>query len=162
MKIIISALLLLTSIKAVSQIILSHNVGNTISGTTMYGCSNGNVYWGRTFSLENFGVENGNDFTITLGEVAIMPSNSNWDCSIEFNIYSIDDGFPETFNETNLLGKSQTEQAGINGEPITILNFDTPVIVPHNVRKILVEVHQLESNSQALFCSDTEEDNDIS
>lgn len=147
-----------------AQITLSHNVGNAITNRDIHGCGFGNVYWARTFTLEDFGISPGKDFIISSGEAAVTYENTNWDSRIQFNIYSIDSNFPTSFNESNLIGSSQAEDVWMTNTPIYTLNFETPVIVPHNVERILVEVHQLGSNnSQAvLFCAGTDVDNDIS
>lgn len=147
-----------------AQITLSHNVGNTITNRDIHGCSFGNVYWARTFTLEDFGISPGKDFIISSGEAAVTYENTNWDSRIQFNIYSIDSNFPTSFNESNLIGSSQAEDVWMTNTPIYTLNFETPVIVPHNVERILVEVHQLDSNNSeaVLFCAGTDVDNDIS
>jgi len=149
---------------SIAQVKLSHNVGNTITGRHIHGCSGGNVYWARTFTLEDFDITPGKNFVISSGEAAVAYDNVNWDSRIQFNIYSIDANFPVDFSEASLIGSSQVATVYDSNFPIYTLNFETPVIVPHSVKRILVEVHQLWSNNSlaALFCAGTDEDNDIS
>ena len=147
-----------------AQITLSHNIGNEIVGTDISSCSWGDIYWARAFNLQDFGIEQGNDFIITQGEISVNYESTAWNSKIQFNIYAIDEGFPETFNEQFLLGSSQIEDVWASTGPFYTLAFEEPVTVPANVERILVEVHQLSSsNSEShLFCSGTAEDNDIS
>lgn len=146
-----------------AQITLSHNIGNTIVETYSYGCTGGNVKWGRTFTVEDFGVNPGKDFVITSGEAAVTYENTDWDSLIQFNIYSIDENFPASFDEQNLIGSSQIVDIWMEPGPIFTLNFDAPIVIPANVERILVEVYQLYvTGYSVVFCSATAEDNDIS
>jgi hypothetical protein len=164
MKTIFTSFLILLMHSAGAQITLSHNIGDVITGTNIHSCSWGNVYWARAFNLSDFGIDTTNPFSLISGKVAINPNWTAWDSKIQFNVYSIDSGFPQTFNTANLIGSSQIVDVWMITNPITEIQFESPIIVPSNVSRILVEVHQLPSlNSSAhLFCSGTAQDNDVS
>ena len=147
-----------------SQVTLSHNVGDVLVGATIYGCSWGDVYWARTFVLQDFGINPGDEFIINSGSVGIGRS-PGWDTWVMFNIYKIDADFPASFSEADLIGSSQEREVFTQNDPqIVTINFDVPITVPANVNRILVEVHQMGSlNSEAIaFCADTAQDNDLS
>jgi gliding motility-associated-like protein len=161
---LILVILLFFSQRLAAQIVLSHNVGNDLVGTDIIGCTWGDVYWARTFTLQDFGINPEDEFIINSGSVGIY-RDSGWDTRIIFNIYAIDSGFPVTFSEANLIGSSQEVEvySSVNTRIVNV-GFNNPVTVPAYTERILVEVHQLPSlNSQAIaFCADTAADNDLS
>ena len=60
-----------------------------------------------------------------------------------FYIYKIDNNFPNSFSETDLIGSSQAKEVSPNinrNSQIIQVNFDTPIVVPAGVERILVEV----------------------
>ncbi len=141
MKPIIVLLYLLITVAGQAQITLKHNVGNTIIETSMFSCTSGELKWGRTFTIEDFGVPSGESFTIASGKIGIAEA-SNFGLTLRFNIYQIDNNFPTSFSTSSLIGSSQIQEIpylGDNPEIIQI-QFLTPVIIPENVEKILVEV----------------------
>ncbi|APG66215.1 hypothetical protein LPB136_12895 [Tenacibaculum todarodis] len=148
-----------------SQITLSHNVGDDVIQNNMYGCSWGGINWARTFKLENFNINTNEEFVIKSGKVGLFNS-SNWGVYIQFNIYEIDDDFPDSFSENSLIGSSQSVHQFATTDQPHIVNviFDNEVIVPASVKKILVEVKQLHStaSSAVAFCAGTQNDNDLS
>jgi hypothetical protein len=166
MKKIICLLFLLTYHICGAQITLRHNVGNDIIRTSMYSCSNGELKWARTFVVEDFGINSGETFTILSGKIGLSEV-SNFGITLRFNIYQIDNNFPNSFSASNLLGSSQIQQIPyLGGYPEIIeIQFLTPIVVPENVEKILVEVevgeiYQL--SSRYIFPGGTLLDNDFS
>ncbi|WP_252723845.1 T9SS type B sorting domain-containing protein [Winogradskyella psychrotolerans] len=143
---------------------LSHNVCDDIIQTDIHSCSSSYIYWARTFTLANFGISTNEEFVITSGQVGI--NNVGWSPEISFNIYEIDDNFPDSFSETNLIGSSQYQQlnAVINDDSEIIqIDFNTPVVIPADVERILVEVHKGIAYGSALaFISGSTYDNDLS
>lgn len=144
---------------------LTHNIGDEVIRNDMYGCSWGGINWARTFDLKNFGISSNEKFIIKSGKVGLFNSN-NYGVRIQFNIYEIDNNFPESFSETNLIGSSQIlNNVKYSNKPhIEELIFDKEIIVPGNVKKILVEVKQIASSSSSAtaFCAGTERGNDVS
>ena len=149
-----------------SQITLKHNVGNDIIRTSMYSCSNGELKWARIFEIENFGVNSGESFTILSGKIGLSEVSS-YGLTLRFNIYQIDNNFPNSFSSSNLLGTSQIQEIpylGANPEIIEI-QFLNPVIVSENIEKILVEVEVGDIyalTSRYIFIGGTLLDNDYS
>lgn len=125
-----------------AQITLTHNVGNELINPWVGSCSQPE-HWARAFTLSEFGITTDDEFQINSGNVGVRSSVGQENAKFQFNIYSIDSGFPDTFSESNLIGSSQIEffpfVSTLNPQIITI-DFETPVIVPANVERILVEV----------------------
>ncbi|MET7029515.1 T9SS type B sorting domain-containing protein [Sediminicola luteus] len=122
---------------------LSHNVCDDIIETRIHSCSSSHIYWARDFYLEDFGISTNEEFFITSGQVGI--NKVGWLPEISFNIYEIDENFPSSFSEANLIGSSQYQELSpVIGENSQIINvvFDTPIVVPAGVKRILVEVHK--------------------
>tara|TARA_R110002051_G_scaffold297564_1_gene363918 strand:+ start:4643 stop:7894 length:3252 start_codon:yes stop_codon:yes gene_type:complete len=132
------------------ETLLTHNSCDDVIKTRQYSCTGGGLKFGRTFVLEDFGISDNEEFIIDKGQVAFS-SVGVWDVRIQFNIYSIDDNFPDSYSETDLIGSSQEISipyfgAGNGVDPkIFDIVFGTPIIVPANVDKILVEVYNLPS-----------------
>ncbi len=143
---------------------LSHNTCGDIIKTNIFSCTSSYIYWSRTFTLADFGISQNEEFVINSGQVAI--NNTGWLPEINFSIYAIDDNFPESFSEADLIGSSQyqTLQYGIGDNPQVIeVLFDTPITVPANVERILVEVHKgIVSGDALAFIGGTTIDNDVS
>ncbi|WBL21638.1 T9SS type B sorting domain-containing protein [Zunongwangia sp. HRR-M8] len=122
---------------------LSHNTCDDIIETDIYSCKDSFIYWARDFQLAKYGISNDEEFIIKSGQVAV--NKTGWTANLTFNIYEIDDNFPYSFSEDNLIGSSQTERLqpdiGRSSQIITV-NFETPVTVPTGVKRILVEVHK--------------------
>ncbi|MGJ8661764.1 MAG: PKD domain-containing protein, partial [Bacteroidota bacterium] len=125
-----------------AQITLTHNVGDELINPNVGSCSQPE-HWARAFTLSEFGITTDDEFQINSGNVGVRNSVGQENATLQFNIYSIDSGFPGTFSESNLIGSSQIVffpfVSTLNPQIVT-LNFDTPVIVPANVERILVEV----------------------
>ena len=148
-----------------SNLTLSTNVGDEVLKTGIYGCSWGGVNWAKSFNLADYGITENEEYIISSGQIGLVQSN-NWDTNIEFNIYEIDDNFPNSFSESNLIGKSRSvdQFASPSNPHISIILFDIPITVPSNVKKILVEVKQLSSTSSSAvaFAAGTFQDTGIS
>ncbi|WP_408035681.1 T9SS type B sorting domain-containing protein [Tenacibaculum aestuarii] len=123
---------------------LTHSTCDDIVKTNIYGCTTGGMSWSRDFILNNFGISNNEEFVINSGQVAIY--YANWGTNIQFRIYKIDDNFPSSFSELNLIGSSQIvpiSYFGASSSPrIFEVDFDTPIVIPYGVERILVEVLQ--------------------
>ncbi|MXN90896.1 T9SS type B sorting domain-containing protein [Flavobacterium sp. Sd200] len=157
--------LLLFVSKVQAQITLSHNLGNVLIGNYGLSCSGGDVYFARTFTLQDFGINRGDEFVINSGNIGLRYRNTDSNVRIVFNIYAIYSNFPASFSELDLIGSSQeVEVSGSDALRIVTVNFAAPVTVPAYTERILVEVHQLRSSdfNAAIFCADTAEDNDLS
>jgi gliding motility-associated-like protein len=143
---------------------LSHNTCGEILRTNIFSCSSSYLYWSRTFTLADFGISTNEEYVITKGQVAV--SGVGWLPEINFRIYEIDENFPASFSEDNLIWSSQYQQLSpaITDHPEVIeVEFDTPITVPAGVERILVEVHKGIVYGDALaFVGGTTVDNDVS
>lgn len=147
---------------------LSHNICDDLLRTDMYGCYGTTYYWARDFNLKDFGISPNEEFVINSGQVGV--NNTAWGATVRFNFYKIDNNFPASFSETNLIGSSQTIDLppSIGHESQIIqLDFNNPIIVPAGVEKILVEVQKgsnpvLGGGSTAAFIAGSTQDNGIS
>ncbi|MBN4085382.1 T9SS type B sorting domain-containing protein, partial [Flavobacteriaceae bacterium AH-315-B10] len=119
---------------------LTHNFCDDIVQTMHHSCYSSYTYFGRDFYLEDFGISTNEEFVINSGQVGI--SYSSWGATVQFNVYKIDDNFPDSFSETDLIGSSQEYQFPYMGELVRILDidFETPIMIPADVTRILVEV----------------------
>jgi len=156
------AIIVLISLTSQAQSVhLTHSVGTNLIEIPMFTCPGGLQYWARTFILEDYGISTSQEYTINYGHVGFS-GVSTWDSNIGFNIYEIDENFPASFSEDNLIGSSPI--IGINSnDSMVVLAFDDPVVVPKHVERILVEVKQEFSLSSALtWIAGTVEDNDYS
>ncbi|MDP5105285.1 MAG: hypothetical protein NWQ31_03860, partial [Polaribacter sp.] len=155
----------LSTINTDSNLNLSHNIGDNIIETGIYGCSWGGVNWARTFNLEDFGISENEEYIIKSGQIGLVKSSS-WGVNIEFNIYEIDENFPTSFSEDKLIGKSKSvHQFGTTDNPnIMYVDFEAPILIKSTVKRILVEAKQLSSSasSAVAFAAGTEDDNDFS
>ena len=145
---------------------LTHNVCDDIRRNSIYSCSWGGINWGRTFSLNDFGISTDEEFIIQSGQIA-LGEVSSVDVNIQFNIYKIDSNFPTSFSESDLIGSSQSVRIhGVSkaSPEIFTIYFDTPVAVPANTERILVEVSQLSSfaSSAVAFTAGTSQYSDDS
>ncbi|WP_345007967.1 T9SS type B sorting domain-containing protein [Snuella lapsa] len=122
---------------------LSHNVCDDIIETNIHSCTSSYIYWARAFTLEEFGISANEEYVVTSGQVGI--NKTGWLPEIRFNIYKIDDNFPASFSETDLIGSSQYQQLSPNIDrtsQIIQVDFETPIVIPADVGRILVEVHK--------------------
>ena len=147
-----------------AQIKLTHNVGNQPIETLMFSCNQGE-YWARAFILEDFGISTQDEPVIDTGQIAF--STTYQGATAQFNIYEIDENFPASFSEDNLIGSSQEEVIPFASFPkIFTMNFTEPIIVPKGVERILVEVKKGNNPSSPAettsYIAGTEEDTDIS
>lgn len=149
-----------------AQVTLTHNVGEIVPGT-ISSCSP--EFTGRTFTLQDFGVSENEEFIINSAEIAYqIKMERELGAWITFYVYAIDDNFPTSFSRTanTLLGKSQlvtleTSPTNNGLTPLKTLtaNFNNPITVPANVKRILVEVEgRLYPNSLHLASTEGETD----
>ena len=147
---------------------LSHNICDDVLKTDMYGCYGTTYYCARDFNLKDFGISTNEEYVITSGQVGL--NDPAWGATVSFNIYKIDNNFPASFSETDLIGSSQTIDVPPNiGEHSQIMQIDfkTPIIIPAGVEKILVEVQkgsnpQLGGGSTVVFIAGSTQDNGTS
>lgn len=143
---------------------LSHNTCGDIIRTNIFSCSSSYLYWSRTFTLADFGISQNEEYVITKGQVAV--SGVGWLPEINFRVYEIDENFPASFSEDNLIGSSQYQQLSpaITDHPEVVeVEFDMPITVPAGVERILVEVHKgIVYGSALAFVGGTTVDNDVS
>lgn len=133
-----------------------------------HSCSDSYVYFGRAYHLNDFGITGTDEFTITHGEVGLTYAENG--ASIQFNIYAIDENFPNSFDESSLIGQSQEYDLpyiwsqGTQIAQIFTVAFENPVIVPANVDRILVEVKKglIGWGSGLMHVAGTLQDNDVS
>ncbi len=125
-----------------SSTTLTHNFCDDIVRTMNHSCDSEYTFFARDFYLEDFGVSTNEELIINSGQVGI--SYGSWGATIEFNIYEIDDNFPASFSQANLLGRSQEYQFPYRGNQLRIINldFDTPIVIPAGVKRVLVEVRK--------------------
>lgn len=143
---------------------LSHNVCDDVIETDMYSCSSSGIYWARDFILKEFGISDKEEFVINSGQVGI--NKVNWGAEVTFNIYKIDNNFPASFSVANLIGSSQTQSLQYNSSrnsQIIQVDFDTPIVVPAGVERILVEVYKgVNGGDGVAFIAGSAQDNDVS
>ncbi len=152
-----------STVNSDSNVVLSHNVGDNIIKTKMFSCSSSYQYWAKKFELKDFNINENEELLIYEGQVGL--SGVEWGSTVQFNIYKIDNDFPTSFSETDLIGSSQILQVpyfsyGGNAfnAKIALVEFDTPIVVPADVKMILVEVHSIGQS----FIAGTENENDFS
>lgn len=147
---------------------ISHNICDDLVKTDMYGCYGSTYYWARDFNLKDFGISPNEEFIITSGQVGV--NNTAWGATVSFNIYKIDNNFPASFSETNLIGSSQIidvpPSIGYDSQ-IMQIDFNTPIKIPAGVEKILVEVKKgsnplLGGGSTVAFIAGSTQDNGVS
>ena len=150
-------------INSPDNLYLSHNTNDNVVKTNMPSCSGGIMYWARKFDLVDFGISDNEEFIINRGDVGI--TGAGWLANVKFNIYKIDENFPSSFSESNLIGSSQktiisTFSWGYQSARIMTTDFDKPIVIPADVKSILVEVERgIEYGDGHLFISGTENDN---
>lgn len=147
-----------------SSATLTHNVCDDVIETSIHSCSSSYIYWARAFTLEDFGISTNEEFVVNSGQVGI--NKVGWLPEISFNIYSIDNNFPASFSETDLIGSSQYQQLSPNidrNSRIIQVEFDTPIVIPAGVERILVEVHKgIVYGDGLAFIAGSDQDNDVS
>lgn len=120
--------------------------------------------WSRDFWLEDFGISTEEEFILERGQVGI--NYAGWGVEIQFRVYAIDDNFPTSFSDTDLLGSSELIRipnfgtSNLNTPRIFDVEFDTPIIIPANAERILVEVFQ--TNNASYPTSTIEDDGAVS
>lgn len=157
-----------STINSNTNINLSHNVGDYPIQTRMFSCKSSTQKWARKFELSDFNINENEEFIITRGMVGL--SGVDYGSQVQFNIYEIDQNFPSSFSESNLIGSSQVKNVpyfsykweGARAKLI-LVDFETPIIIPADVKTILVEVTKSMSYGDgAVFIAGTEQDNDES
>lgn len=132
----------------------------------MFSCSGPEIeYWARTYILEDFGISTDHESYVQTGKIAFYTSYAG--ATAKFNIYAIDENFPESFPQSRLLGSSQIVPIPwINSPTIMTVNFDTPVEIPRFIERILVEVEKGDDPnsffSNAAYAAGSENENDFS
>ncbi|RKN81789.1 T9SS type B sorting domain-containing protein [Ulvibacterium marinum] len=149
-----------------AQVILTHNVGEIVP-STQFSCSPS--YMGRIFTLQDFGIAEDEELIINSAEIAYqIKVERELGAWVTFYVYAIDDNFPTSFFQATLLGKSQLVQLetsptnnGLTPLKTLTADFNIPVTVPPNTKRILVEVEEkLTPNS--LYLASTEDETDSS
>jgi len=155
------ALFLFCQISLGQEITLNHNIGtNIIDQLNNFTCSGGGVSWARVFVLEEFGVTG--EYTITSGSFAVQESGSAPGDGVIVNVYTIDKGFPDTFDESTIIGSSELiDIPSFTNNAIFPFDFPVPIVVPNNVEMILVEV-RLGLQNQLVFMGGTMDSFDFS
>jgi gliding motility-associated-like protein len=144
------------------NITLTHNVGTTPVKTNITTCDF-EEYWARTFTLSTFGISTTEQFIIKSGQVAI--SNSQKGAELIFNVYSIDENFPNSLPKTISYGNLLVTPKIDNTPEILQIDFKTPIVIPSGVKKILIEVtqlHVLSNGVKKIRMAGTKQDNDVS
>jgi gliding motility-associated-like protein len=156
----------LSVINSNSNIVLSHNIGDDVIKTEMYSCTSSYLYWARKFNLSEFKINENQELIISRGNVGI--TGAGWLATLQFNIYKVDENFPDSFSKDDLIGSSQEVELSpfswnsTSSKIITIL-FEKSVVVPSDVATILVEVRKGISYGDAnAFIAGTEGDTDSS
>lgn len=149
-----------------SQVTLTHNGGAGPIETIMFSCSGPEIEcWARTYILEDFGISTDHESYVHTGQIAFYTSYAG--ATAKFNIYAIDENFPVSFPQSRLLGSSQIEPIPwINYPTIMTVNFDTPVVIPRYVERILVEVEKGDDPNSffinSAYAAGSEYENDFS
>ena len=150
----------------VDEIMLSHNVSDDLIQTSMPSCSGGVMSWARTFDLEDFGISTNEEFIINAGDIGI--TGAGWLANVTYHIYEIDENFPDSFSKDKLIGSSQKKIISAfswnsTSAKIITTDFEQPIVVPADVKKILVEVERgIEYGDGLLFISGTEQETEDS
>lgn len=143
---------------------LSHNVCDDLIETGIHSCTSASIYYARTFELKDFGITDNEEFTIKSGQVGF--NNTGWGADVNFNIYKIDDNFPNSFSQSDLIGSSQRQElypAIGHDSQIIQLDFDNPIVIPAGTKKILVEVNKgIVYGEGVAFIAGSAQDNDLS
>ena len=142
---------------------LTHNIGDDVIETNMFSCSYSVQYWARNFLLKDFGISENEEYIIKSGSVAI--TESTWGANVKFNIYKVDQNFPSSFKESDLIGSSQivyihNTSSHYLKSTIYEVEFTNPIIIPSDVKQILVEVKKgnIPNSSSLAFIGGTQED----
>ncbi|WP_026776523.1 T9SS type B sorting domain-containing protein [Polaribacter sp. Hel_I_88] len=162
MKKLLLPLILIFCSNLLSQITLTHNVGNTPIKTDWESCDY-EESWARTFTLSDFGVIKSDQLIIRSGQTAI--SNSYNGARISFAVFSIDDNFPNSNNV--YLGGGSVSVPEIGNKPEIInITFSRPVVIPSKTTKILVSITQSEDiynpDYKKVLIAGTAQDKDFS
>jgi gliding motility-associated-like protein len=143
---------------------LSHNICDDVVETAMYSCSSSGINWARDFILKDFGISDKEEFVINSGQVAV--NKVNWGAEVTFNIYKIDNNFPASFSTSTLIGSSQTQSLQYNSSrnsQVIQVDFDTPIVIPAGVERILVEVYKgVNGGDGVAFIGGSAQDNGVS
>lgn len=142
-----------------SQITLTHNVGDNFIGTSIYGCSDTGLRWSRVFNLSDFGITENLELNSVTTAMRVSDVNG---IHVEVNIYEVDENFPDSFDESNLIDSSQEVDVFYQGDnhALVQIDFDEIIVVPQGTEMILVEIKQTEGD--VVFLSGTANDNDLS
>lgn len=144
---------------------LSHNTCDDVIRTDIHSCYGSAIYWARDFTLKDFGISNNEEFIITSGQVGV--NNVSYGAEATFNIYKIDNNFPASFSTADLIGSSQTQSLpyiGSGTSQVIQVNFNTPIVVPAGVERILVEVYKgvIANSSGLAFIAGSAQDTGVS
>lgn len=123
--------------------ILTHNPCGDLIETNIFSCKDAVIYWSRDFYLQDFDISTNEEFIIKSGKVGV--NKTGYLSTITFKVYEIDDDFPASFSESKLIGKSATQEISPNidrNSKIIEVIFEEPIVVPSNVKRILVEVQK--------------------
>jgi len=142
------------------EITLKHNIGNTIIDQLYnFTCSGGGVDWARVFVLEDFGITG--EYIIASGSFGIEEANTAPGDGVIVNVYAIDEGFPDSFDESLLLGSSALIDIPPTGNQIFTFNFESSIVITTDIEMILVEV-SLGYQTQNVFMGGTMDSYDYS
>lgn len=157
---------ILTSSNAGLSTTLTHNICDNIIETGFPSCSSGMQQWARAFYFNDFGISKDEEFVINSGQIGIESTGGG--ATVTFNIYEIDENFPDSFSESNLIGSSLEIQipyvhGNNNLGTLFEIEFGSPVKVDASAEGILV-VAQVGAvwGSGVIFIGGTEQDYDNS
>jgi PKD repeat protein len=141
---------------------LSQSVCDNLIKPYTTGCNYGGMSWSREYLLSDFGIAANEEFVINSGQIGLQ--GVGWGVTVEFRIYKIDDNFPDSFTETDLIGSSQVVPvpyfvSNAQLPKIVHVDFEEPVVVPAGVERILVEVY---NGGNYAFPASTAQDSGIS
>lgn len=138
-KITLVLMLFTISIAIQAQTTLTQNVGNVVTGVNSVGCPGGDNEWSRLFILSESFIDSSSDFTISSGEFGVQTTDATGTFAT-VTIYGADEGFPGTFDNTNILGMQDVTIPDTAAEEIISFDFDTPVVVPAGTEAILYAI----------------------
>ncbi|MEO1011127.1 MAG: T9SS type B sorting domain-containing protein [Bacteroidota bacterium] len=141
-----SLLLLVLAHTLTAQVTLTHNVGEIVPGDP-FSCSPSKM--ARVFDLQDFGVAENEMFVINSLEIAYqMKVEEDFETFLHFYVYAVDDNFPASYPLAIPISRNlqfielETSPTSNGLTPVKMLkvDLDTPIHVPPNINKILVEI----------------------
>jgi len=139
MKKITLLVALLVAATSFSQVDLTYNTDDVVTGANSVGCPGGDNNWARNFLLVDFPTLPAN-FQLTEGSFGVQTSDGA-DEDVVVNVYASDDLFPASFPVAELIGSQTVTVPGGVAEVAIDFTFDTPVVVPPGTLALIVEVH---------------------